>query len=62
MIGAIEVLGLLGGQLSLHGPLWTAVGTVNSDLGLMGFAAIGMFTLCWITSFTVYRWRGYNRL
>jgi high-affinity nickel-transport protein len=62
LIGAVEVLGLVGGQLSLRGPFWTAVGGLNSGFGYLGFAVIGVFVLCWLSSFAVYRWRGYDRL
>jgi high-affinity nickel-transport protein len=62
LIGAVEVLGLAGEQLSLRGPFWIAVGTLNNDLGYLGFAVIGVFVMCWISSMTVYRLRGYHRL
>ncbi len=62
LIGAVEVLGLLAGRLSLRGPFWTAVGSLNSGFGYLGFAVVGLFMLCWIASFAVYRLRGYDRL
>ncbi len=36
------------GQLALTGPFWTAVGSLNDRLGYLGFAVVGIFTLCWI--------------
>jgi len=62
LIGAVEVLGLMAGRLSLNGPFWTVVGGPNSGFGYLGFAVIGLFVLSWIASFAVYRLRGYDRL
>jgi len=62
LIGAVELLALLGDRLSLRGPLWVAVGALNGNLGYLGFAVIGLFMACWITSLTVYRWQGCNRI
>jgi high-affinity nickel-transport protein len=62
LIGAVEVLGLMAGRLSLNGPFWTVVGGLNSGFGYLGFAVIGLFVLSWIASFAVYRLRGYDRL
>ncbi len=62
MIGAVEVLGLVASQLSLSGPFWGAVSGLNNGFGYLGFGVVGLFVLCWIGSFAVYRWRGYDRL
>jgi len=60
--GGIEALGLLGGQLALTGPFWTAVGSLNNSLGYLGFAVVGIFVLCWIGSTAVYRRQGYDQV
>jgi len=64
LICSIEVLGLLGEQLSLRGPFWTTVDGLSSGSGLgnLGIAVIGTFVLCWIGSLAVWQWRGYDRL
>jgi high-affinity nickel-transport protein len=62
LIGAVEVLALVGERFSLRGPLWSAVGGLNNGFGDLGFAVIGLFVLCWSGSFAVYQWRGYDRL
>ena len=62
LIGAVEVLGLLAGRLSLNGPFWTWVAGLNGGLGYLGFVVVGLFVLCWISSFTLYRLRGYGRM
>jgi len=57
MIGVIEVLGLVGGRLSLGGGFWRWVGSLESGLGYAGFAIAGLFVLCWIGPFTLHRLR-----
>ncbi len=60
LIGGVEALGLLGGQLALTGPFWEAVGSLNDSFGSLGFAVVGIFALCWTASAIIYRWRGYG--
>ena len=62
LIGSVELLGLMGDRMALHGPLWAVAGALNADLGYLGFAVIGLFVACWITSFIVYRWQGDHRV
>jgi high-affinity nickel-transport protein len=62
LIGAVEVLGLLAARLSLSGPFWAAIAALNGGFGYLGFAVVGLFVLCWISSLAVYRLRGYERL
>jgi len=62
LIGAVEVLGLLSARLSLNGPFWAAIAALNGGFGYLGFAVVGLFVLCWVSSLAVYRWRGYDRL
>jgi len=62
LIGAVEVLGLLSARLSLNGPFWAAIAALNGGFGHLGFAVVGLFVLCWVSSLAVYRWRGYDRL
>jgi len=62
LIGGVEALGLLGGQLALTGPFWDTVGSLNGSFGYLGFAVVGIFVLCWAGSTIIYRWQGYDRL
>ena len=62
LIGVVEVLGLLSARLSLNGPFWPAIAALNGGFGYLGFAVVGLFVLCWVSSLAVYRWRGYDRL
>lgn len=36
LIGGVEVLGLLAGRLSLHGPFWKLVHNLNGSFGNLG--------------------------
>ena len=60
LIGGLEALGLIAGQLGLEGRFWTAVGDLNDDLANFGFVVVGVFALCWIASAVVYRWKGFG--
>ncbi len=62
LIGGIEALGLLGGQLALTGPFWDMVSSLNDSFGSLGFTVVGIFVLCWAASAIIYRWQGYDRL
>ena len=60
LIGGIEALGLIGEQLQLEGPIWTAVAGMNEGMANLGFAVVGIFVLCWALSAAIYRWKGYD--
>jgi high-affinity nickel-transport protein len=62
LIGGIEVLGLIGEQLKLQGGVWSAIASLNSHFGLLGFAVIGVFVLSWIASIAIYRWNRYDEI
>jgi nickel/cobalt transporter (NiCoT) family protein len=56
LIGGIEGLGLIGGQLGLGGWFWDGVGRLNADFNGLGFVIIGIFVLAWAGSAIVYRY------
>jgi len=62
VVGGIEVLGLVGGQLGLEGPLWSAVGALNDNFGTLGYLIIAIFALSWLVSIAIYRIRGYDAI
>jgi high-affinity nickel-transport protein len=58
VIGAVEALGLIGGELGLrHGP-WALIAAINDDMANVGFLVIGLFLLVWGASAMLYRWKG----
>jgi nickel/cobalt transporter (NiCoT) family protein len=56
LIGGIEGLGLIGGQLGLSGWFWEGVGSLNENFNGLGFAIIGVFIFAWIGSVIFYRY------
>lgn len=62
LVGGIEVLGLIGDQLSLKGGFWDGVGALNEHFGSIGFAVIGIFVASWILSAVIYRVKGYDQI
>lgn len=62
LIGGIEALGLIGGQLSLSGWFWDGVGELNGNFNSLGFAIIGVFIVAWAASVVAYRYGGLDAL
>jgi high-affinity nickel-transport protein len=62
VVGGIEALGLLAGQLHLSGAFWTSVLRLNSSFGTLGYAIIGLFALSWIVSIAIYKWRRFDEM
>jgi nickel/cobalt transporter (NiCoT) family protein len=60
VIGGIELLGVLSGELGLTGGLWTALGRL--DFTLVGLAILAVFAGTWGVAVAYYRYKGYDRL
>ncbi len=60
LVGSIEVLQIVGGQLNLSGGLWDFVS--NLDFGVVGFGIIGILVLAWLISTVVYRVNKYDEM
>jgi high-affinity nickel-transport protein len=60
IIGAVETLNILSGQLRLRGGVWDVVN--NLDLNVVGFGIIGIFALSWLISSAIYRIKRYDDL
>ena len=60
VVGGIEALGLLGGQLHLQGSFWGLVDRLNSNFGVLGYCIVGLFALSWIVSIAIYKVRGFE--
>lgn len=58
LVGGIEALGLLGEQLGLQGPAWDVVGTLNDNLGSLGFGIVALFAAAWAGSVLLHRFKG----
>ena len=57
VIGGIEALALIGDKLGLSGWPWSTAARLGGQFNKMGFAIIGLFVLCWVASFAIYRWK-----
>ncbi|MCQ4083302.1 HoxN/HupN/NixA family nickel/cobalt transporter [Streptomyces sp. RB6PN25] len=53
IIGGIELMSILAEELSLTGPFWDAVSSV--DLNTVGFWIVGLFVVTWIAALAVWR-------
>ena len=62
VVGGIEALGLLGGQLHLQGVFWGFIDRLNSNFGVLGYCIIGIFALAWIVSIAIYKLRRFEDL
>jgi high-affinity nickel-transport protein len=62
VVGSIEALSVLAGQLNLQGVFWHRIGNLSDNFGTLGFAIVGIFVLSWAVSTLVYKWRRYDEL
>jgi nickel/cobalt transporter (NiCoT) family protein len=60
VIGGVELLQVLSGELGWGGPFWTALQTL--DFETLGFVVVGLFLGCWGIALAVYRWKGYEHI
>ncbi|MGB7768585.1 MAG: HoxN/HupN/NixA family nickel/cobalt transporter [Verrucomicrobiia bacterium] len=62
LVGGIEVLGLIGDHLKIHGAAWDMIGSLNDNLGMVGFVIIGVFAGSWAVSILIYRMNRYDEI
>ena len=62
VVGGIEALGLLAGQLHLTGSFFAVILRLNSSFGTLGYLIVGLFALSWIVSIAIYKWRRFDDL
>ena len=55
VIGGIETLGLIGGELNLQGPFWDWMNELNDNWGTLGYGIIAIFAAAWLISTLIYR-------
>ena len=60
VVGSIEALGLIAGQLKLQGPAWDAIGALNDNFGTLGYGIVALFVVSWGLSFLIYRFKRYD--
>jgi nickel/cobalt transporter (NiCoT) family protein len=62
IVGGLETLGLIQGELNLSGPFWAPIAGLNSNFGTLGYVIIGIFVMSWIVSVTIYKLRRYDEI
>ena len=62
LVGGIEVLGLIGDKLKIHGAVWDTIGLLNNNFSVVGFVIIGVFGASWLVSILIYRLNGYDAI
>lgn len=62
LVGTIEGLGLVVDKLHLRNRFWDTIGSLNDNLGEVGYLVIGIFILSWLVSAVVYKWKRFDQL
>jgi high-affinity nickel-transport protein len=60
IVGGIETLGLIQGELDLSGPFWDPIASLNNNFGTLGYVIIGIFMASWIASVVLYKMKRYD--
>lgn len=61
IIGGIEALGLIAGELNLSGPFWDQVNLLSgSAFNTLGFLIVGLFLVSWLVSTIIYKVKRYD--
>jgi high-affinity nickel-transport protein len=62
LVGGVEVLGLIGDRLRVHGAIWDWINYLNNHFGVIGFVVIGVFVAGWVGSIIFYRLNRYDEI
>ncbi len=62
IVGGIETLGLIQGELDLSGPFWNPIAALNNNFGMLGYVIIAIFIASWIVSVAIYKLRRYDEI
>ncbi|MCI4329667.1 MAG: HoxN/HupN/NixA family nickel/cobalt transporter [Thermoplasmata archaeon] len=60
VVGGIEVLGVVGAELGLHGWFWSQIGGLNFEV--LGLAIVVVFLGSWLIAMGIYRYNGYEQI
>jgi high-affinity nickel-transport protein len=60
IVGGIETLGLIQGELNLTGFFWNAIAALNHNFGVLGYVIIAVFAVSWLFSLLFYKLRRYD--
>jgi high-affinity nickel-transport protein len=62
IVGGLETLGLVQGEMNLSGWFWHAVASLNNNFGVLGFMIIGIFIVSWLISIMFYKLNRYDEI
>jgi len=62
IVGGLEALGLVQGEMNLSGWFWDAVASLNNNFGMLGFMIIGIFIASWMISIMFYKLNRYDEI
>ncbi len=62
IVGGLETLGLVQGEMNFSGPFWRAIAGLNNNFGMLGYVIIGIFMVSWLVSVLVYKFNGYDEI
>lgn len=60
VVGTLETLSIISGQLNLAGPFWDFIGNLNDHFGEVGVGIIAIFIVSWAISTLFYRIKKYD--
>jgi high-affinity nickel-transport protein len=58
VIGSIQTAALLSEKFGLEGGVWSGAASLSEQFNTLGFLIIGLFVVCWLLSWAVFRWGG----
>jgi len=62
LVGGIETLGLVQGEMNLTGLFWDPIASLNNNFGMLGYVIIGIFMVSWIVSVAFYKLKRYDEI
>ncbi len=62
VVGGLETLGLVQGELNPSGDFWNMVAALNNHFGLLGYIIIAIFVVSWIVSVLLYKLNRYDEI
>lgn len=60
VVGGLEALNIIAGQLKLSGPVWERIGNLNDNFGLVGVVIVLLFLASWAISTIIYKVKKYD--
>jgi nickel/cobalt transporter (NiCoT) family protein len=62
IVGGLETLRLIQGELNLSGPFWDPIAALNDNFGTLGYVIIAIFIVSWIVSVLLYKMKRYDEI